>query len=68
MHCRDQLDIMDFIYGEGSVLRGSYCGIRSGLEVITRSNNVTLRLTLGDLSADMPTELGFVAEYETVGK
>ena len=68
LQCHDHIDIIDFIYGEGSVLRGSYCGSISGLEVISQSNNVTLRLTIGELSADMPKMLGFVAEYESVGK
>ncbi|XP_072025436.1 uncharacterized protein [Amphiura filiformis] len=64
--CLDHLDIYDFLNEDGEVLRGSYCGTRSGLEVITRSNNVTIRLMIGELSADMPDELGFVAEYETI--
>ena len=67
-HCLDCLDMYDFIYLEGEVIRGSYCGVRSGLEVISRSNNVTLRLSIGELSADMPHEIGFVAEYIVIGK
>ena len=66
--CLDHLDIYDFLGNDGEVLRGSYCGKRSNLEVITRSNNVTIRFQIGELSADMPDELGFVAEYETIGE
>ena len=68
IHCHDQLDIMDYTQADGLTLRGSYCGTRSGLEVISRSNIVTIQYTIGDLTADMPNELGFVAEYETLSK
>ena len=68
IHCHDQLDILDYIRADGLTPRGSYCGTRSGLEVISRSNIVTIQYTIGDLTADMPKELGFVAEYKTVGE
>ncbi|XP_072178152.1 uncharacterized protein [Diadema setosum] len=64
--CIDTLNITDRIPNKGQLLRGSYCGHFRDLKVKSRSNDVTLRLEMGALEADMPKKLGFIATYDTL--
>ncbi|PIK48327.1 hypothetical protein BSL78_14811 [Apostichopus japonicus] len=64
-YCQDVLNITDHFPNEGPRLRGSYCGNHRQMVVTSRSSNVTLRLHIGPLEADMPKKLGFIATYET---
>ncbi|XP_038053125.1 uncharacterized protein LOC119725675 [Patiria miniata] len=65
--CLDSLTIVDVISTLArQLVRGRYCGTRENLEVITRSNDVTVTQEMGELTAGMALELGFVAFYEMI--
>ena len=66
--CHDALELSDYIADRDAVThRGTYCGDRSGLVVVSRSNKVRWSLNIGKLTADMDFEIGLVTLFETIG-
>ncbi|XP_072021908.1 LOW QUALITY PROTEIN: uncharacterized protein [Amphiura filiformis] len=63
--CVDTFNITDHFGALGSQLRGSFCGNQTDLVITCRSNNVTVRLDIGEYTSDMPPKLGFIATYNT---
>ncbi|XP_071809330.1 uncharacterized protein [Asterias amurensis] len=64
--CVDQLEVIDDIPNFGHFIRGQYCGMLSDVEVVTKSSNVDVVFTIGQLSADMPRQLGFTASFKLI--
>ncbi|XP_022098818.1 uncharacterized protein LOC110983669 isoform X2 [Acanthaster planci] len=64
--CVDSLEITDDIPSYGLFPRGRYCGTLKDVEIVTRSSDVRVMYTIGQLSANMPRELGFVASYKFI--
>ncbi|XP_033635439.1 uncharacterized protein LOC117296560 [Asterias rubens] len=63
--CIDVLNVTDHLTPYNSMSRGSFCGELQSLVIISRSNNVTLRLDIGAIGQDMPKKLGFMASYKS---
>ncbi len=66
--CLDTFNITDHFGSHNSLLRASICGEQTDLTITCRSANVTVRLDIGDITADMPKKLGFIATYNTSSK
>lgn len=49
-------------------VRGVYSGNKANLEVICRSDHITIELRIGCISADMPSLLELAATYNPIGK
>ena len=65
--CIDVLNVTDHLTPYNSMSRGSFCGELQSLVIISRSNNVTLKLDIGAIGQDMPKKLGFMASYKSTG-
>ena len=66
--CMDTFNITDHFSPHDSQLRGSFCGTQTDLVITCRSNDVTVRLDIGELTSDMPKKLGFIASYNASSK